>query len=182
MRGGLPWLSFTLFTPLLGAILVWLVPNRARYLAAGSATATLAMTLAVLAMFDADRAGFQLLEQAAWMPSLNVHYLLGVDGISVLFPAFTALLFTGIVIASWNSIHFLPRLYYSLLLLQLAATLGVFLALDLVLFFLFWELSLVPLYFLVSLWGVGPHRRHAATKYTLVMLAGGIPLLFGFLL
>jgi NADH-quinone oxidoreductase subunit M len=57
----------------------------------------------------------------------------------------------------------------------------VFCALDTILFFLFWELTLVPIYFLVSLWGVGPHRRYAATKYTLVMLAGGVPLLFGFL-
>jgi NADH-quinone oxidoreductase subunit M len=76
----------------------------------------------------------------------------------------------------------LPRLYHSLLLLQAGATLGVFCAIDTMLFFLFWELSLVPFYFLVNLWGVGPQRNYAATKYTLVMLGGGIPLLFGFIL
>jgi NADH-quinone oxidoreductase subunit M len=75
----------------------------------------------------------------------------------------------------------LPRLYQSLLLLEAGATLGVFCAIDTMLFFLFWELSLVPFYFLVSLWGVGPHRGYAATKYTLIMFAGGVALLFGFL-
>ncbi len=77
--------------------------------------------------------------------------------------------------------HTLPRLYYSLLLLLETATLGIFCALDTMLFFLFWEFTLIPLYFLVSLWGIGPNRRHAAVKYTLVMLAGGVPLLFGFI-
>jgi NADH-quinone oxidoreductase subunit M len=99
----------------------------------------------------------------------------------LLFLPATALLFVGVVLASWTSVHTLPRLYYSLLLLLQAATLGIFCALDTVLFFLFWEFTLIPLYFLVSLWGIGPNRRHAAMKYTMVMLAGGVPLLFGFL-
>jgi NADH-quinone oxidoreductase subunit M len=115
------------------------------------------------------------------MPSLGIRYHLGVDGIALLFLPATVLLFIGVILASWNSVHTLPRLYYSLLLLLETATLGVFCALDTVLFFLFWELTLIPIYFLVSLWGIGANRRHAAMKYTLVMLAGGIPLLFGFL-
>jgi NADH-quinone oxidoreductase subunit M len=90
-------------------------------------------------------------------------------------------LFAGVVLASWNAVHTLPRLYYSLLLLLATATLGVFCALDTILFFLFWELTLIPIYFLVSLWGIGPNRRHAATKYTLVMLTGGVAVLFGIL-
>ena len=76
----------------------------------------------------------------------------------------------------------LPRLYYTLLLILESATLGIFCALDTILFFLFWELTLVPIFFLISLWGVGPHRRYAAVKYTLMLLGGGVPLLFGFLL
>jgi len=76
----------------------------------------------------------------------------------------------------------LPRLYYTLLLILESATLGIFCALDTMLFFLFWELTLVPTFFLISLWGVGPQRRYAAVKYTLMMLTGGVPLLFGFLL
>ncbi len=100
----------------------------------------------------------------------------------MLFLPTTALLFLGVTLASWTRTHTLPRLYHSLLLLQAGATLGVFSATDTILFFLFWELSLVPFYFLVSLWGVGPQRVYAATKYTLIMFAGGVPLLFGFLL
>lgn len=179
-----PLLSLTLIAPLAGAALVWFSP-RVRVVRAIALTAT-AVTLAAAALsliaFDPHYAGFQLIDRAPWIPTLNANYLIGVDGISVLFLPLTALLFLGVIVASWNAMSHLPRLYFSLLLLQLAATLGVFMALDTLLFFLFWELSLVPFYFLVSLWGVGGNRRYAATKYTHVMLAGGVPLLFGFLL
>jgi NADH-quinone oxidoreductase subunit M len=99
-----------------------------------------------------------------------------------LFPPLTALLFCAVILASWTSIQSMPRLYFALLLALEGVTMGVFCALDLVLFFLFWELTLVPIYFLISLWGIGPERRFAATKYTLFMLAGGIPLLFAMIL
>lgn len=176
-------LSLLLLIYPVGAGLVWLLPRAeyARMAALVTALAGLGLSLIVLAAFDSTNAGFQMIERMAWIPTLRVNYLVGVDGISVLFLPFTALLFVGVVIASWNSVHQLRQLYYSLILLLASATLGIFCALDVVLFFLFWELSLVPFYFLVSLWGIGPNRRYAATKYTLVMLAGGVPLLFGFL-
>lgn len=176
-------LSLLLLVYPIGAGLIWLVPRpgHARTVALGTTLAGLFASLLVLAAFDPANAGFQMTERMAWIPTLRVNYLVGVDGISVLFLPFTALLFVGVVIASWNSVRQLRQLYYSLILLQASATLGIFCALDVVLFFLFWELSLVPFYFLVSLWGIGPNRRYAATKYTLVMLAGGVPLLFGFL-
>lgn len=183
MMAGFPLLSLLLLTLSAGAALVWLWPRpaAARAIALLAALAGLGVALAAVFAFDATQAGFQLVEKHAWMPSLNIHYLVGVDGISLLFLPATALLFAGVILASWSSVHTLPRLYYSLLLLLETATVGIFCALDSVLFFLFWELTLVPLYFLVSLWGSGPNRRHAAAKYTLVMLAGGVPLLFGFL-
>jgi NADH-quinone oxidoreductase subunit M len=181
---GFPLLSALLLVPLAGALAAWLAPrpDQARAAAAGAVAATVALALAAVAGFDASHPGFQHVERAPWIPSLNIHYLVGVDGISLLFLPLSALLFLGAVLASWNSVRSLPRLYFSLLLLALAATLGVFVALDTILFFLFWELSLVPLYFLVGLWGVGPERRFAAARYTLLMLAAGVPLLFGFLL
>ena len=180
----LPLLSLLFLTLPVGAALAWLLPRPewAKHIALGTALVDLVVAAVVMARFDPDKAGFQLVEKASWIPSLNIHYLVGVDGISLLFLPATILLFLGVILASWNSVHQLPRLFYSLLLLLETATLGIFCALDSVLFFLFWELSLVPLYFLVSLWGVGPNRRYAASKYTLVMLAGGVPLLFGFLL
>lgn len=180
----LPLLSFLFLSLPAGAALAWLWPRpeAAKRIALTVALIDLAVCGLVLMRFDAAEAGFQLVEQADWIPSLRVQYLVGVDGLSVLFLPATVLLFIGVILLSWNSVTQLPRLYYSLLLLLETATLGIFCALDTVLFFLFWELSLVPLYFLVSLWGVGANRRYAAMKYMLVMLAGGIPLLFGFLL
>jgi len=174
-------LSALLLTWPFGLLLI-VAGLRPRTVALGISALNLVLSLWLLAGFDAGSGGFQAVERHAWIPALGIHYHLGVDGLSVLFLPATALLFGGVVIASWNSVHTLPRLYYSLLLLLQTATLGVFMALDTILFFLFWELTLVPIYFLVSLWGIGPNRRHAATKYTLVMLAGGVPLLFGFLL
>jgi NADH-quinone oxidoreductase subunit M len=179
----LPLLSLLFLTLPAGALLAWLWPHPqgARVIALGFALFDLAVALAVVAVFDPGQSGFQLVERHAWIPSLNIHYAVGVDGLSVLFLPATVLLFIGVILASWNSVHTLPRLYYSLLLLLETATLGAFCALDTMLFFLFWELALVPLYFLVSLWGLGANRRHAAMKYTLVMLGSGLPLLFGFI-
>lgn len=180
----MPLLSLLFITLPLGAVLAWLLPRPewARGAALGTALLDLVIAVAVVAMFDPANPEFQLVESATWIPSLNIRYLVGVDGISVLFLPATVLLFIGVILASWNSVHSLPRLYYSLLLLLETATLGIFCSLDTILFFLFWELTLVPLYFLVSLWGIGPNRRYAAMKYTLVMLAGGVALLIGFLL
>ena len=94
----------------------------------------------------------------------------------------TALLFLAVIIASWNMVRVMPRLYFGLLLLLEAAVIGIFTAMDTMLFFLFWELTLISFYFLISLWGIGPQRRFAAAKYTLYMLIGGVPLLFAFIL
>jgi NADH-quinone oxidoreductase subunit M len=180
----LPLLSLVVLTPLAGAGLVWLARSQqqARAVALGTMGTDLLLALTVLARFEPGSSAFQLVERAVWIPTLNVHYLVGVDGISVLFLPLTAALFAGTVVASWTSVRTMPRLYYALLLVLASATLGIFVALDTLLFFLFWELTLIPLYFLVSLWGIGPHRRYAAVKYTMVMLVGGVPLLFGFLL
>ncbi|MEA3277764.1 MAG: NADH-quinone oxidoreductase subunit M [Pseudomonadota bacterium] len=180
----LPLISLLLLTLPVGALLIWLVPDprRARSIALMTLVVDLVVALIIGSSFDPAVAGFQLLEEAAWIPSLNVHYRVGVDGISVLFLPLTVILMLGVVATSWNAVRTLPRLYYSLLLLLESVTLGVFCALDTVLFFLFWELTLIPLYFLISLWGIGPDRRYAAVKYTLFMLLGGVPLLFAFLL
>jgi NADH-quinone oxidoreductase subunit M len=173
-----------LLWPVLAAALLWIAPGpqaaRRRYaLAMGS---ELLLALLALFGFDPGTAGFQLQFSVPWMPALGIHYALGVDGLSVLFLPATSALFLAIGLASWRQIETRATLYYTLLLLQLAATLLIFCALDTLLFFLAWELSLLPFFFLSVLWGVGPGRRFMATKYTLIMLAGGIPLLLGLLL
>ncbi|HSO79555.1 MAG TPA: NADH-quinone oxidoreductase subunit M, partial [Chromatiaceae bacterium] len=179
-----PLLSWMLLTPLIGDLVVWLVPGArlSRWVMPGSLLIALGFSLAVVWRFNPAEAGFQLVEETTWIPSLNVHYLIGVDGISVLFPPLTLLLFLGTILASWTGVRTLRRLHDSLMLLLASALLGIFCALDLMFFFLCWEMTLIPIYFLISLWGPGPHRRYAAVNYSLFMLAGGVPLLFGFML
>jgi len=170
----LPLLSLLLLTLPLGALLIWLVPDaqKARRIALGVSLLDLFLGLAAVARFDPNESGFQLVERHDWIPTLNIQYMVGVDGISVLCLLLTALLFAGVLLAPWTGVRTMQRLYYSLLLLLQSMTLGIFCALDMVLFFLFWELSLIPIYFLVSLWGIGPDRRFAAVKYALFMLVG----------
>ncbi len=179
-----PLLSLMIVTLPVGGALIWLWPNaaHARWLALATAMVDLLLSMTVLFRFDATASGFQFVERAMWMPSINAQYQVGVDGISVLFLPLTVILFIGVILSSWRSVAHMQRLYYSLMLLLESATLGIFCALDGVLFMLFWEMTLIPIYFLVSFWGVGPNRRFAAVKYTLFMLAGGIPLIFGFVL
>lgn len=179
----LPLLSLLVFTPLLWAALLWVLPARAaRYLVTASMGLTLFLASAVLLAYDPAGERFQLLERQPWIASLNVQYLLGIDGLSVLFFPATALLFLGSLVASWNTVREAPRLYYSLLLLLQTATLGIFAALDTLLFFVFWELTLLPIYFLLGRWGATAGSQSAAARYFLIMLAGGIPLLIAFVL
>ncbi len=179
-----PWLSLLLLLLPLGAgisVSGLLTLRESRWVVLATAVAALVISLVIVAGFDNQQSGFQYVERSAWIPSLNSHYLLGIDGISLLFLPFTALLFIGVILASWNAVRTLPQLFFALLLLLETAMIGIFSALDTLLFFLFWELSLLPLFFLTSLWGAGPNRRYAAMKYALFMLAGGAPLLLGFI-
>ncbi|MGR8931163.1 MAG: complex I subunit 4 family protein [Gammaproteobacteria bacterium] len=180
----LPLLSFCLFWPAFGALSLAFVrdTDRAKWASMAVAGIELLLTLVALYTFNPNEADFQLVEDHIWIANLNVHYHLGVDGISVLFLPATALLTLMAIAASWQSAMRLTRLHLALLLILECITIGVFTALDLVLFFLFWELTLPPLFFLIGLWGIGAERRHAAMKYTLYMLFGGVPLLFGFII
>jgi len=179
----LPLLSLLIFLPVGAASVLWLLPARhARLLAMLSMLASMSLAVAALAAYDPAGARFQLLERAGWIASLNVHYLVGVDGLSIIFLPATALLFLGSLVACWNAVQDAPRFHYSLLLVLQAATFGIFCALDTVLFFVFWELTLVPLYFLLGRWGVTAGAAAAATRYFLIMLAGGIPLLLAFVI
>lgn len=179
-----PLLSLILFLPFAGVFWIWLGRDLVwtRRLALATVGLDLALAVLLLAGFDPAQTGFQFVEQRTWIPTLHIAYRVGVDGLSLLFVPLAILLFAGAMVASWTVIQSLYHLYYSALLLLLGSTLGIFLALDTILFYLFWELTLLPLYFLISLWGIGPNRRYAAIKYVLLMLVGGVPLLFAFLL
>ncbi len=179
-----PLLTLIILLPLLGAIAVGSVSNvkQAKTIALGIASFELLLTLLALLFFDSANADFQLVEQYAWIPLLNIEYLVGVDGISILFLPLTALLTIVAMLACWNSTQYNPRFHFSLLLALEGVTIGVFCALDMMLFFLFWELTLPPFLFLIGLCGIGSQRRSAAMKYTLFMLFGGVPLLLAIII
>lgn len=180
-----PILSLVILLPLFGAIATWATHNTklAKKIALTIASIELALTLLiVLQLFDIDSGNFQLVEKYSWIPLLNIEYLIGVDGISVLFLPMTALVMLMAIIASWNSVQYIPRFHFAFLLALESVTIGVFTALDTALFFLFWELTLPPFFFLIGLWGVGSQRRSAAMKYVLYMLFGGSALLFAFVI
>lgn len=180
----LPLISLLLLMFPLAAAIIWGIRDIVwvRRTALGAAGLNLIICLVILSGFHSDIAGFQWVETYPWIPDLGLSYRVGVDGLSVLFLPVTALLFMGIILSSWKQAQVMPRLYYTLLLLLQTATLGIFCAMDTILFFIFWELTVVPIYFLLSLWGIGPHRRYAAVQYTLLMIASGIPLLLAFVL
>lgn len=180
MNEGLPLLTLCLLWPLLGALAIGCVRDsgRAKRLALAVAGVELLLTLGVVYGFDPSDGGFQWQEQYSWIPSLNAYYAVGVDGVSLLFLPLTALLTLMALLAGWNAATRLHRFHLALMLILESATVGVFVALDMALFFLFWELTLPPIFFLAGLWGIGAERRQAALKYTLYMLFGGVPLLF----
>ncbi|HWO71051.1 MAG TPA: NADH-quinone oxidoreductase subunit M [Actinomycetota bacterium] len=180
---GFPWLTVLTFLPAAGAAVGLLFPGRARNLhrlwALLVTLATLGVGLALLGPYDFDRAGFQLVERATWVGPLNVQYLLGVDGLSVFLVLLTAFLMPAAVLVSWTVEHQVKYLMASFLALE-TALLGTFLALDLLLFFLFFEAMLFPMYLIIGAWG-SERRVHAAVKFFLFTMAGSAFLLVGIL-
>ena len=135
-----PLLSITILLPLIGAIITVITYNinLARKIALGFASLELILTLIALTLFNPTQGNqFQLIEHYAWIPNLNIEYLIGIDGISILFLPMSALLTVIAIFASWNSVQHQQRLHFALLLALEGITIGVFSALDTVLFFLF---------------------------------------------
>jgi NADH-quinone oxidoreductase subunit M len=130
--------------------------------------------------FDRAAAGFQFLEKSPWIPTIGVSYHFGVDGISTLLILLTTLLGEIAILSSWTAIHDRVRQYYVFLLLLQVGMLGVFCALDMFLFYVFWEVMLVPMYFLIGIWG-GERRLYAAIKFFLYTLVGSVVMLLGIL-
>jgi len=176
---GLPILSLILWLPLIGAVVIWAVDHVgvARRIAAVAMGATVALTLLLWFAFQRGTASFQFAEHSNWIGPLGISYHLGVDGISLLFVILTALLSLGMLIATWTTITESIRHYLICLLALETTTLGVFLSLDLVLFFFFWEVMLLPIFFLIKVWGGGASRDFNALKYVLYTLAGSVLML-----
>ncbi len=181
---GFPILSMLLFFPLLGAIVLWLLDDDALIKNAALAVAGLELVLACILLLDfvPDSAAMQFVERVAWIPPLGIGYHLGVDGISILFVGLTAFLTVLIVLYSWDTVRHQIKAYFVALLALETTVVGVFVSLDLILFFVFWELMLIPSYFLIKLWGGGAERQYAALKYVLYTLLGSVFMLVGIVL
>ncbi len=178
--------TLILFTPLIGLILLTFFPPAKEK---AIRTFTLLVTLVVagevgymMTLYDYMKGGFQreFGLMIPWFPQIGAYYHVQVDGISLAMVMLTAILFVAAALGSW-SIHFRVKEYSILFLLLEMSIIGVFISMDYFLFFIMWELMLVPMYFLIGIWG-GPRRIYAAIKFFLFTLAGSIALLFGILL
>jgi NADH-quinone oxidoreductase subunit M len=169
-----PWLSVVTFAPLAGAVLLALLPKGRdplyRWVALVASVATFVVALGMLGAYDDGVRGFQLVERATWVESLNFRYVLGVDGISLFLVLLTAFLMPLAILASWKVDRSVRYLMVALLVLE-TAMLGTFLALDLLLFFFFFEALLFPMYLIIGGWG-GERRVYAALKFFLYTMAG----------
>jgi NADH-quinone oxidoreductase subunit M len=177
-------LSLILLTPLVGAAVLLLVDGRRQ--AAIRAIATLfaavgfVVSVPLWFLYDPQGTPWQLTERATWIPSIGASYFLGIDGYSALLVLMTTLMGLVAVVSSWEAITDRVKEYYVCLLLLQTGTIGAFVALDALLFFLFWEVMLVPMYFLIGIWG-GGRRLYSAIKFFLYTLAGSVVMLLGIL-
>ncbi|HMS85013.1 MAG TPA: NADH-quinone oxidoreductase subunit M [Nitrospira sp.] len=178
---GFPWLTLLIVLPLLGAVVVFLVNEASvRSTALAVTIADLLISLPLWWLFDASSGQMQFLESAAWIPSLSINYRLGLDGISLPLVIMTTILMPLCVLISWHAIETRLRSFMAMLLIMEGAMIGVFAALDFVLFYVFWEAMLIPMYLLIGVWG-GPNRLYAAIKFFLYTLAGSVLLLVAIL-
>ncbi|MFQ5576571.1 MAG: NuoM family protein [Anaerolineae bacterium] len=172
---GFPVLSILLGLPLAGALVVWLIPDDRRgaikAVALAVALATLALSVPLYTGFAPGEPGFQFEESFDWIPGLGIRYHLGVDGISLFMVLLTTLLSAIAVLSSWTAIKERLKAYMVLMLVMETAMLGVFVSLDLFLFYAFWEASLIPMAFLIGVWGSN-RRVYAAIKFFMYTFAG----------
>src|ERR1700754_1188889 len=187
--GNWPILSLATFLPLVGAALILLlargseaaVAATSRWVALWTTLVTFALAVAVWLGFDPTVVGFQMEEKVAWFPDLNISYHMGVDGISVLFVVLSAFLMPICILASWESIHSRVKEYMVSFLILETMMIGMFCALDYVLFYVFFEAVLIPMFVLIGIWGSGERRVYAAFKFFLFTLFGSVLMLVALL-
>ena len=177
-------LSTMVLLPIAGALLVFLV-SRINEKAARALALLISATTLVLAMwafdtFQLERTGFQMVETFPWGQSFGLTFVLGIDGISLPLLIISALLTTLSTVGSWREIKFAIGPYYALLLLFEGSIIGVFTSLNLILFYVFWELVLIPMFFFIGVWG-GPRRKYAAMKFLIFTHVGSTVMLLGFI-
>ena len=182
-------LTVLTFFPLIGVAAILLLKpikresdNLIRGIAIGTSVITLLISVIVLVPFQSDQSGLQLIDRADWITvgRINIDYFLAVDGISILFILLTTFITLLAIISSWSAIQSQVKAYYVFMLLLLTGMIGVFLAQDLFLFYIFWEFTLIPMYFLIGIWG-GGKRVYASIKFFLYTMAGSLLMLLAIL-
>ncbi|MCC7363636.1 MAG: NADH-quinone oxidoreductase subunit M [Dehalococcoidia bacterium] len=178
-------LTILLLIPTVAAVVAGLLPQRreqdAKWVALLASVAALALSIWLFLDFETGKEGYQFVQREDWVDigAFNLQYAVGVDGISMPLVVLTTALTVAAVLVSF-SVTMRPRLYYAMLMLLSVSVLGVFIALDFMLFFLFWELELFPMFLLIAIWGSG-RREYSATKFVLYTIAGSAFMLVGIL-
>jgi NADH-quinone oxidoreductase subunit M len=178
MNEGFPLLSVLIFLPLAGALVAMFLPSEssARYWALLITGANALLSIPLYTGFNPNTALFQFGETHPWIPLWNINYTLGVDGISLLLILLTTLIMPFCVLASWRYIAKRVKAFMVCLLVMETAMIGVFAALDFVLFYILWEAMLIPMYLIIGIWG-GPRKVYASIKFFIYTLAGSVMLL-----
>ena len=180
----MPLLSLILFTPLVGvAILLFVNKHREdtiRWIANACAMLGFLVSVPLWFVYDTQHPGWQLVERHAWIPSIGAEYFLGVDGFSVLLILLATMIGVIATLSSWTAVTMRVKEYYIFLLVLQTGMIGAFISLDFLLFFLFWEVMLVPMYFLIGIWG-SDNRLYSAIKFFLYTLVGSVVMLLGIL-
>jgi NADH-quinone oxidoreductase subunit M len=178
------YLSLILFTPLAGALLLLLVDKEnvgaIRWIANAVALLGFVISVPLWFLYNPGSGDFQFVERLPWIPSIGAEYFLGVDGLSALLILLTTMMGFIAILSSWGAITERVKEYYIFLLVLQTGMLGAFMALDFLLFFLFWEVMLVPMYFLIGIWG-SSNRLYSAIKFFLYTLVGSVVMLLGIL-
>jgi NADH-quinone oxidoreductase subunit M len=176
----IPLLTFLVALPVAGLAVIALIDGRREALihrvALAVSIAVFALTVIVWVRFDASSADFQFIERYAWIPAFGVEYFVGIDGISLFLVVLTGFLTPLALLSSWDSIHTRVKAFAMFVLALEAAMIGVFIALDLFLFYVFWDAMLIPMYFLIGIWGYD-RRVYAAIKFMLYTMAGSVLML-----
>lgn len=177
MFADLPILSLTIWIPIIGGILVLAsgdkVANASRWTALIVAILTFIVSLALYVGFDPTTAQMQFVEQSPWVPYFNIEYHLGVDGISMPLIILTTFITIFVIIAGWEVIQYKPSSYMAAFLIMEGVMVGVFSALDAMLFYVFWEAMLIPMFLIIGVWG-GPNRVYATIKFFLYTFFGSV--------
>jgi NADH-quinone oxidoreductase subunit M len=188
MQPSFPILSLTTFLPLVGVVLILIQPGRdpeqmtrsARWIALWTSLVTFVLSLFIWAWFDPTTAQFQFVEQADWLPTFAISYHMGIDGISLFFILLSTLLTVLCVLASWQAVHVRVREYMVAFLVLETLMVGMFCALDFIVFYMFFEGVLIPMFLIIGIWG-GPRRVYSAFKFFLFTLLGSVLMLLAIL-